>query len=233
MCEFMKNFYFSNPEIDLQISKIKQKLMLSMNGIVSEQMEKNGIYYHQNYGVTIPRIKEIAAETGKNADLAERLWTLDIRETKIISTLIEPVESMSIEKSLSRIQQINQIELAEQISMNLLSKLPYAEELCLICTGSNQLWMQITGFTLSTRIYQKFSYTTAVKLIDNAVELAITDEFLLYKSIATLLARMVRKGPEVTEYLLAKMDEFSTVKSISIEYINNELKQEIDFLNGF
>lgn len=229
----MKNLYFSNPKIDSQISKIKQKLMLSMNGIVSEQMEKNGIYYKQNFGVTIPRIKEIAAETEKNADLAERLWILDIRETKILSTLIEPVESMSIEKSLSRIQQINQIELAEQISMNLLSKLPYAEELCLICTCSNQHWMQITGFTLSTRIYERFTYPTAVKLIDKAFELAYTDEFLLYKSIATLLARLVRKGPEVTKYLLEKMNDANHIKTMSIEYISNELKQEIDFLNGF
>ena len=99
----MKNFYFSNPEIDSQISKIKQKLMLSMNGIVSEQMEKNGIYYNKNFGVSIPRLKEIAAETEKNADIAQGLWTLDIRETKILSTLIEPVEKLSIEKSLSRI----------------------------------------------------------------------------------------------------------------------------------
>ena len=233
MCEFMKNFYFSNPKIDSQISKIKQKLMLSMNGIVSEQMEKNGIYYNKNFGVSIPRLKEIAAETEKNADIAQGLWTLDIRETKILSTLIEPVEKLSIEKSLSRIQQINQIELAEQISMNLLSKLPYAEELCFICTDSNELWMQITGFTLATRIYDRFTYQTAVKLIDKAFELAVTNDFLLYKSIATLLARLVRKGPEVKEYLLNKTDAVSPVKSRSIEYINNELKQEIDFLNGF
>lgn len=229
----MKNFYFSNPEIDSQILKIKQKLMLSMNGIVSEQMEKNGIFYNKNFGVSIPRIKEIAAETEKNADLAQRLWTLDIRETKILSTLIEPVENLNIEKALSRIQQINQIELAEQISMNLLSKLSFAEELCLICTDSNQLWIQITGFILSTRIYGRLTYPASIKLIDRAFELANTDEFLLYKSIATLLARLLRKGPEITEYLLAGMNTANRIKTVSVEYINNELKQEIDFLNGF
>ena len=50
-----------NPKLDALIIEIRRKIRLSMNGIVSEQMVQNGIRYKKNYGVSIPRIKEIAA----------------------------------------------------------------------------------------------------------------------------------------------------------------------------
>lgn len=226
------NFYLSNSKLDKQISDIRQKLMLSMNGIVTEQMENKGIRYKKNYGVSIPRIKEIAKEYEKNTDLADRLWMMDIRETKILSTLLQPLESFSIEKSISRIGQINQMELVEQICMNLLCKLPYALELSFLCINSDKLWSQITGFVLSARIYNQYSTEEAIKFIDKAFVLANTEEFLLYKSIAVSLSRLCRTGSTITDYLLFKLDETKALNPLSIQYIGNELKQEIDFLKG-
>lgn len=224
------NLYLSNPKLDKQISDIKQKMMLSMNGIVTEQMEKNGIIYNTNYGVSIPRIKEIAKEIEPSMDLADRLWMIDIRETKILSTLLQPIDGFTLEKSISRIEQINQVELVEQICMNLLCKLPYAVELSFQCIDSDNLWMQITGFTISARIYSQFTPQEAIKFIDKALILANTEEFLLYKTIAVSLTRLCRKDSTVTDYLLQSINQFSIEKKRSFEYIENELKQEIDFL---
>lgn len=52
-------YYIANPDLDLQITEIRRKIRLSMNGIISDQMSQNGIFYKKNYGVDIPRIKEI------------------------------------------------------------------------------------------------------------------------------------------------------------------------------
>ena len=85
-------FLLTNPKIDQQIAEIKRKIRLSMNGITSESMESGGIVYKKNFGVAIPRLREIAREYNPDHDLAQRLWMLKIRETMILATLLEEPE---------------------------------------------------------------------------------------------------------------------------------------------
>jgi len=132
------DFYLSNTELDAQISEIRRQIRLSMNGIVSDQMKMNGIVYKHNYGVTIPRIKEIAKMYSSNHDLSQRLWMLKIRETMIMSTLLQPIEKFTCELALKRIDELDQIEIVEQICMNLLCKLRYANNLCVECVRSEK-----------------------------------------------------------------------------------------------
>ena len=88
-----------NPKLEAQITEIRRKIRLSMNGIVSGQMTEKGIHYKKNYGVSIPRIKEIASTYPPSHDLAQRLWNLQIRETMIMATLLEPAGSFQSQQA--------------------------------------------------------------------------------------------------------------------------------------
>lgn len=224
------NFYISNPELDNTINEIKRKFKLSMNGITADYMKNSGIIYKLNFGVSIPRIKEIAQGYKPNSDLADRLWVIGIRETMIMSTLIQPIEGFKIEKAMSRIDGTDKMELVEQLSMNLLAKLPYATTLCTQCINSPRLWTQITGFMLLLRIYQQFSKSELIQLIDKTFELTNTDEFHLYKAIGLSLSRCCRKDASVAAYILEKIKMKADKDSDALRYIANELKQETEFL---
>ena len=224
------NFYISNPELDNTINEIKRKFKLSMNGITADYMKNSGIIYKLNFGVSIPRIKEIAQGYKPNSDLADRLWVIGIRETMIMSTLIQPVEGFKIEKAMSRIDGTDKMELVEQLSMNLLAKLPYATTLCTQCINSPRLWTQITGFMLLLRIYQQFSKSELIQLIDKTFELTDTDEFHLYKAIGLSLSRCCRNDASVAAYILEKIKMKADKDSDALRYIANELKQETEFL---
>jgi 3-methyladenine DNA glycosylase AlkD len=201
-----------------------------MNGITADYMKNSGIIYKLNFGVSIPRIKEIAQGYKPNSDLADRLWVIGIRETMIMSTLIQPVEGFKIEKAMSRIDGTDKMELVEQLSMNLLAKLPYATTLCTQCINSPRLWTQITGFMLLLRIYQQFSKSELIQLIDKTFELTDTDEFHLYKAIGLSLSRCCRKDASVAAYILEKIKMKADKDSDALRYIANELKQETEFL---
>ena len=224
------NFYISNPELDNTINEIKRKFKLSMNGITADYMKNSGIIYKLNFGVSIPRIKEIAQGYKPNSDLADRLWVIGIRETMIMSTLIQPIEGFKIEKAMSRIDGTDKMELVEQLSMNLLAKLPYATTLCTQCINSPRLWTQITGFMLLLRIHQQFSKSELIQLIDKTFELTDTDEFHLYKAIGLSLSRCCRKDASVATYILEKIKMKADKDSDALRYIANELKQETEFL---
>ena len=223
-------FSFVTPESDKQISEILQKLRLSMNGIVSEQMILNGIEYKKNYGVSIPRLKEIAALYSPNHNLAQQLWNLEIRETMILALILEPVEKFTAENAIEWVQSFNQTEIVEQACMILFCKLPYANSLCKEWINSDKLWFQITGYILAARIFNNFNPIDIHEIMRASFLASNTTEFHLYKAVALCLSRLCRKDTETANYILTEINPFEKTSNPGQKYIFEEVKQEIIFL---
>lgn len=223
-------YFVSNPKLDTQISEIKQKIRLSMNGIVSEQMTQGGILYKKNFGVSIPRIKEISSEYIPNHELAQRLWALEIRETMIMATLLEPLDKFTPELANEWAQSFNHVEIVEQVCMNLYSKLAFADELCKSFISNNNIWIQIGGFTLAARVYEKLNQDLINLIILKALEISKTEDYHLYKALSVCLSRFCRKDKDTAGYILQQINKFDVNKSVGQRFISSEVKQEILFL---
>ncbi|NDP22604.1 MAG: hypothetical protein GZ091_16205 [Paludibacter sp.] len=219
------------PKIEAQTTEIKRKIRLSMNGIVADKMTQSGLIYKQNFGVSIPRIKEIASEYSPNHDLAKHLWNLQIRETMIMASLLEPVEYFTKETAKKWIESFNQIEIIEQLTMNLFCKLSFANLLVLEWIYSTNIWTQITGFILAARITNRLSNDEINNIISKGLELSITDNLHLYKALGLCLSRLCRINKETATSILKKIEHYSDNSVISQQYISNEVKQEILFLD--
>ena len=63
-----------------QLKEIKTQLRMAMNGTASASMREKGLAYKLNFGVELPRLKQIAAQYEKNHELAQALWKENIRE---------------------------------------------------------------------------------------------------------------------------------------------------------
>ena len=222
-------FYLSNPILDKQIAEIRRKIRLSMNGEVSERMTEYGIAYKQNYGVSIPQLREMAKSYVKNNDLARRLWALKIRETMILATLLADEEKFSPENAFEWLADCSQMELVEQICMNLLRCLPFANQLCIKLVQSDKFWEKIAGFVLSARIFQQLTDKEIASFTSEAVKNSATEKFYLYKSIALSLARMSRKNRSTADFILQKIKNFAHSQNIGQRYISHEVKEEIAF----
>lgn len=120
--------------IEDEIREIRIQLRRAMNGVTSTSMREKGINYALNFGVSIPEIKQIAATHEPNAELAEALWKEDIREFKILATLLQPVDTFTHEQVQQWVEEIPYLEIAEQCSKNLFSKLPKADDLAVVLT---------------------------------------------------------------------------------------------------
>ena len=83
-----------NEAINKQIKQIKQSFRLMMNGEASRSMREKGVEYKLNWGVTLPQLKQMASQYEKNYELAVELWKEDIRECKILATLLMPSKEM-------------------------------------------------------------------------------------------------------------------------------------------
>ncbi len=226
----MQQFFLSNPEIELQIKSIRRQLRLRMNGEVSASMREKGLHYKVNWGASLMHIKEIAKEYEPNQDLASRLWAMKHRETMIMASLLYPIEQFDDKQFGVWLNDVNNIELVEQLSMNLLAKHSSAKKWSKDLIVSEDEWHQVLGFTLITRSYNQYNLEEIDDAIDRAVELAKTENYFLYRSIATALSRFGRNGADFVAKLKEKIEALKANPSHSVEYILNEINFEISFL---
>ncbi len=132
--------------IQERIREIKQQLRLNMNGVASGSMREAGIGYGLNFGVGIPRLKEIASDTGKDVGLADALWKEDIRECRILAALIYPEDKFLPDLADLWIEQISFPDLAEVCSMYLFSRMSGASEAAFRWIASDNSMARYCGF---------------------------------------------------------------------------------------
>jgi len=129
-----------------RILEIKQKLRLNMNGVASTGMREAGIGYKLNFGVRIPELKQIASETGKDAELAAALWKEDVRECRILAALVYPEDQFMPDMADLWIEQIEFPDLAEMCSMYLFSRMQGAAEAAFRWIASDNAMARYCGF---------------------------------------------------------------------------------------
>ena len=111
-------------DIQQQVKEIKQSFRQMMDGSIAASMRTKGVDYKLNWGATLPRLREKAEEIGKNYDLAIALWKENVRECKILATMIMPPNEVLPEVIDIWMEQTPTQEIAEQAAFNLYQYLP-------------------------------------------------------------------------------------------------------------
>jgi 3-methyladenine DNA glycosylase AlkD len=144
-----------NELIKNKITNIKNSFRLRMNGVAAKSMRDKGVDYKINWGISIPQLKEMAKEYGKDYDLAIELWKENIRECKILAILIMPSEKMIPEIVDLWMEQTNSLEIAELASFILYQNLDYAPLLAYRWMASEKEIEQISGYLVLGRLFKK------------------------------------------------------------------------------
>ena len=144
-----------NEDIQQQLRDIKQSFRLMMDGAVAQSMREKGVDYHLNWGATLPRLREKAAEIGQNYDLAIALWKENIRECKILATMVMPANEILPEVVDIWMEQTETVEVAEQAAMNLYQHLPYAPMKAYQWIASDRELCQLCGFHVLSRLFMR------------------------------------------------------------------------------
>lgn len=200
-----------------KIQEIKSGLRLMMNGVTSTAMRERGLDYKLNFGVDIPRLRQLAKKYAPDQALAVALWKENARELKILASLISPPESFT--QAEEWIKDIHQLELAEQVSMNLFSKMPDARLYAFGWIQEEEAFVRLCGFLVLTRLMmngQVFSQDENHQLLASAADAFYTGPVWMQTAVVNTLFRLMQQGDEQKEMLFACLSE----KKEMIEMLN-------------
>ena len=152
-----------NTELSSKVKDIKQSFRQMMDGAVAQSMRDKGLNYHLNWGATLPRLREMAEElksafnvqcsTFNVYDLSIALWKENVRECKILATMLIPANQMAPEVCDIWMEQIPSQEIAEQVAFNVWQYLPYAPEKAYQWIASDKEYDQLCGFHVLSRLF--------------------------------------------------------------------------------
>lgn len=140
-------------KINDTVKTIKRSFRGLMNGTASQSMREKGTEYKLNWGVSLPHLREMAAEYGKDYDLAIALWKEPIRECKILATLIMPAEKLLPEIADLWMEQVETQEMAELLAMNLFQYADFAPLRAYQWIASGHPLYEICGYHILSRLF--------------------------------------------------------------------------------
>ena len=119
-----------------------------MNGVTAQSLRDKGVNYHLNWGVSLQHLQEMTAEIkadltdvpsgelltpplgevgrGSLFTLSSLLWKENIRECKILATMLMPADTFPADLAMLWVEQTPTQEIAELAAKTLLDHGPYA-----------------------------------------------------------------------------------------------------------
>ena len=147
------------------IKDIKKELRAAMNGILSAKMREAGAPYKLIFGVELPRLQSIASEFHPSRMLAQELWNENIRECKLLATMLMPPLEFLPEMADIWVDEISTAEVAQVFSMQLLRKESWCATVAFEWIASPAPMRQLCGFLCIARLLQQ-----GAQLQDRSIE---------------------------------------------------------------
>lgn len=203
-------------EVQEKVKEIKQSFRQMMDGVISKSMRDKGTDYKLNWGATIPRLRAKADEIGKNYDLAIALFKEDVRECKILATMIMPPDEVLPEVIDIWMEQITSQEIAEQAAFNLYQYLPYAPEKAYTWIASDKSLYQLCGFHILSRLFmnkQEPNERGINEFIDQALVALQGDSLMVRKAAMSAVQRFAELA------LVYERIAKSALKSANLDFL--------------
>ena len=188
-----------NEETHQKLMKIKRSFRLLMSGPTSQSMTQKGLGYKINWGVPFIELKKMALEYGKDYELAIELWKEDIRECKILATLIMPAKKMLPEITDIWMEQVKSQEMAEMLAFNLLQHVDYAPAIAYEWIATDKTLYEIAGFQLLARLFangQEANERGINEFLDQAAVALQGDNMGIKHAAANCVLRFADLGEE-------------------------------------
>ncbi len=104
------------------------------------------------YGVSIPELRHLAKETGKDHKLALMLWDKGYRETMILASMVDDPKQVTEKQMEGWVSDFDYWELCDQCCMNLFQKTPHSYRKAIEWSSRKEEFVKRSGFVLMARM---------------------------------------------------------------------------------
>ena len=117
-----------------------------------EGMARFGIRSAHVLGISIPVLRKMAKELGKNHTLALELWASGLHEARILASMLDDPRLVSDEQMEAWVADFDAWDVCDQVCGNLFDKTPYAHQKAVEWCHREQEFVRRAGFVLMAEL---------------------------------------------------------------------------------
>ncbi|MEO8955587.1 MAG: DNA alkylation repair protein [Ktedonobacteraceae bacterium] len=133
-----------------------EQIITEMNSYANAQavegMARFGIRSGNVLGISIPTLRKMAKETGRNHTLALELWRSAIHEARILASMIDEPAQVSPQQMEEWVNDFDSWDVCDQVCGNLFDKTPYAYQKAVEWCHREQEFVRRAGFVLMAEL---------------------------------------------------------------------------------
>jgi len=215
----------------IQYENIIKKLKSLSNPKAVEGMARFGINPKNTYGVSIPNLRGLAKEIGRNHNLAQKLWLSGIHEARILAGMIDDPE-MVMEKQMDDwIKDFDSWDVCDQVCMNLFDKVPFAFEKAIRLTAEKKEFVRRSGFALMACLacHDKTSSDEKFKRFFPSIKKYSTDDRnFVRKAVNWALRQIGKRNKNLNREAIKTAKEILKMDSKAARWIAKDAIRELE-----
>ena len=138
--------------IAMKVEQVIEMLQQHANSQAVQGMARFGISANQTLGVSIPTLRRIAKDIGKDHLLALDLWRSGIHEARILASMIADQRLVTSEQMEEWVKDFGSWDVCDQVCGNLFVKTPYAYHKAMEWPHREQEFVRRAGFVLMAEL---------------------------------------------------------------------------------
>lgn len=214
----------------MTLEELKKELKKNTRPNALEGMALYGIDTSKAYGVSIPELRKLAKQIGKDHKFAQTLWDADIHETRIIASMVDEPDKVTKSQMDNWANDFNSWDLCDQCCNNLFVYTSHAHEKAIQWSRSKKEFVKRAGFTLMAvlAVHDKEAIDKDFeKFLIRIKEEATDERNFVKKAVNWALRQIGKRNKTLHKKALSYAREIEKIDSKSAKWIAKDAIREL------
>ncbi len=212
------------------VEEVIKKLKAKARPDHVEGMARYGMTAEQRLGVSVPDMRKIAREAGKDHKLALGLWATGIPEARIVAAMVDRPEELTEEQMEEWVAGINSWDVCDQVCMNLFKKSPLAWKKVVDWSEREEEFVRRAAYALIACLawHDKGAADAEFIRLFPVIKRGATDERnYVKKAVSWALRNIGKRGSDLNRAVLAVAEEIGRMDSKAARWIAADVIKEL------
>jgi 3-methyladenine DNA glycosylase AlkD len=194
-------------------------------------MARFGINPENTLGISIPPLRTLAKEIGKDHDLAQALWATGIHEARILAAFVDDPRQVTEGQMESWVADFDSWDVCDQVCGNLFDRTPFAYEKAVEWSGREEEFVRRAAFALMAylAVHDKKADDAKFEPFFPLIIGASTDERnFVKKAVNWALRQIGKRSRYLHERAIEVAREISKIESKAARWIAADALKELE-----
>ncbi len=214
----------------MQYNDIIQKIKSLADPEAVKGMARFGINPENTYGVSIPNLRKLAREIGKDHVLAQQLWASGIHEARLLASFIDEPKLVTESQLESWVKDFDSWDVCDQCCSNLFDQTEFAHGKAAEWSKREEEFVKRAGFVLMAALSvhdKKASDEDFIKFLPMIKREATDERNFVKKAVNWALRQIGKRNFNLNKIALKTAEEIQQIDSKSARWIAADAIREL------